>query len=410
MAVAPDVWQRAQHSRAPMVGRQREQRRLLDAFHHGVADRSCQLLTVLGAAGVGKSRLVAEVLKTHRRRGDRRGWPLPALRRRADRGPLVEALGAGGLLEQAAADDDAATARAAELLKPAGDPVAPEEPPGRCARSSRPRPRRPRSWSSMTSSGTSRPSSISSSTWPPGPATRRCSAHHGPPRAARRALRVGQRQAQRDDRAAPASARDRRPRPPAQAHRAGLLDDHMLRDPRRAEGNPLFVDEIVAMLIDDDILGAGRGDGPAWTAGRARRSADDPGTDRRPLDRLAEGDRAVIEAASIEARSCPRTCRGTGRSRSQPSRSMSTYGRSCARTSIRPVGATEDSFRFRHQLIRDGAYDGMPKQLRADLHERFADRLSGGHPPSRSPTSCSATISSARSAQARARRDARLPP
>ena len=42
---------------------------------------------------------------------------------------------------------------------------------------------------------------------------------------------------------------------------------------------------------------------------------------------------------------------------------------------IRPVGASEDTFRFRHQLIRDGAYEGMPKELRADLHERFADRL-----------------------------------
>jgi tetratricopeptide (TPR) repeat protein len=33
---------------------------------------------------------------------------------------------------------------------------------------------------------------------------------------------------------------------------------------------------------------------------------------------------------------------------------------------------TEDAFRFRHLLIRDAAYDGMPKELRAELHERFA--------------------------------------
>ena len=45
---------------------------------------------------------------------------------------------------------------------------------------------------------------------------------------------------------------------------------------------------------------------------------------------------------------------------------------------IRPVGASEDTFRFRHQLIRDGAYEGIPKELRADLHERFADRLNAG--------------------------------
>src|SRR6185503_11456723 len=32
----------------------------------------------------------------------------------------------------------------------------------------------------------------------------------------------------------------------------------------------------------------------------------------------------------------------------------------------------EDSFRFRHILIRDAAYDSLPKRERADLHARFA--------------------------------------
>ena len=37
----------------------------------------------------------------------------------------------------------------------------------------------------------------------------------------------------------------------------------------------------------------------------------------------------------------------------------------------------EDAFRFRHLLIRDAAYEAMPKEQRADLHERFADWLEG---------------------------------
>ena len=45
---------------SPMVGRERERRRLHDAFDQAVGDRSCQLFTVLGPAGVGKSRLVHE--------------------------------------------------------------------------------------------------------------------------------------------------------------------------------------------------------------------------------------------------------------------------------------------------------------------------------------------------------------
>jgi ATP/maltotriose-dependent transcriptional regulator MalT len=37
----------------------------------------------------------------------------------------------------------------------------------------------------------------------------------------------------------------------------------------------------------------------------------------------------------------------------------------------------DDAFRFRHLLIRDAAYDALPKQARADLHERFAGWLEG---------------------------------
>ena len=38
------------------------------------------------------------------------------------------------------------------------------------------------------------------------------------------------------------------------------------------------------------------------------------------------------------------------------------------------------AYRFRHQLIRDAAYDALPKAVRADLHQRFADWLEAhGH-------------------------------
>jgi class 3 adenylate cyclase len=46
----------------PMVGRDTELRRLSDAYDQAARDRSCQLFTVLGPAGVGKSRLAAEFL------------------------------------------------------------------------------------------------------------------------------------------------------------------------------------------------------------------------------------------------------------------------------------------------------------------------------------------------------------
>jgi tetratricopeptide (TPR) repeat protein len=45
---------------------------------------------------------------------------------------------------------------------------------------------------------------------------------------------------------------------------------------------------------------------------------------------------------------------------------------------IRPDKAQlpgEEAFRFRHLLIRDAAYDALPKATRAELHERYADWL-----------------------------------
>ena len=41
----------------------------------------------------------------------------------------------------------------------------------------------------------------------------------------------------------------------------------------------------------------------------------------------------------------------------------------------RGVEAAADLYRFRHILIRDAAYEAIPKQLRSDLHERFAGWL-----------------------------------
>ena len=47
---------------SPMVGRERELARLSQTFEAAIADRSCQLFTILGTPGVGKSRLVEEFL------------------------------------------------------------------------------------------------------------------------------------------------------------------------------------------------------------------------------------------------------------------------------------------------------------------------------------------------------------
>lgn len=48
---------------SPLVGRERERMLLEQAFERAISDRACHLFTVLGPAGVGKSRLVEEFLR-----------------------------------------------------------------------------------------------------------------------------------------------------------------------------------------------------------------------------------------------------------------------------------------------------------------------------------------------------------
>ena len=66
---------------SPLVGREEELGRLQRAFDEAVAERACRMVTVLGDAGLGKSRLVTELVA---RVGDRARvlcGPVPALRR-----------------------------------------------------------------------------------------------------------------------------------------------------------------------------------------------------------------------------------------------------------------------------------------------------------------------------------------
>jgi hypothetical protein len=147
----------------------------------------------------------------------------------------------------------------------------------------------------------------------------------------------------------------------------------------KASGNPLFVEELVGMLIEEDLL---RRENGGWVAMQDFSSMPIPPTIQAllstRLDRLSPDLRAVIERASVMGQVfyreavrelCPDALRaGLGSALEDLQR----------RGFIHPdaeVMAGSDSFHFRHILIRDTAYEGILKRTRADLHERFADWL-----------------------------------
>jgi class 3 adenylate cyclase/tetratricopeptide (TPR) repeat protein len=174
---------------------------------------------------------------------------------------------------------------------------------------------------------------------------------------------------------------------PLPSDEASLLVDNLLgradiphaareRILEAAEGNPLFVEEMLAMLIDDGLL---RFEDGAWRSVEDLANVTVPPTIHlllaARLDRLDAEERAVIERGAVEGKVfhtgavttlSPDSVRPNVRSR------LLALARKELIRPDRAEFAGEDAFRFRHLLIRDAAYQAMPKEQRADLHERFA--------------------------------------
>jgi class 3 adenylate cyclase/tetratricopeptide (TPR) repeat protein len=148
---------------------------------------------------------------------------------------------------------------------------------------------------------------------------------------------------------------------------------------RTAEGNPLFVEEMMAMLVDDGLIVR---EGDRWIATGDLSSVTVPPSihallDSR-LDRLTPEEREVLEAAAVIGKEffvgAVRELVPEDRRARVPSDLMALVRKEL----IRPERTTlpgEDAFRFRHLLVRDSAYEAIPKAQRAELHERFADWL-----------------------------------
>ena len=129
-----------------------------------------------------------------------------------------------------------------------------------------------------------------------------------------------------------------------------------------AEGNPLFVEQMLAMIATDR-----RTDGqllvpPTIQALLAAR-----------LDNLGGEERSVIERASIVGKIFELS--DVLALAPEDTAAAASVMALVHKELIQPDPSGEEAFRFRHILIRDAAYRGIAKELRAQLHERFAEWL-----------------------------------
>jgi tetratricopeptide (TPR) repeat protein len=146
-----------------------------------------------------------------------------------------------------------------------------------------------------------------------------------------------------------------------------------------AEGNPLFLEEVLRMLVDEGHLREWKG---MWQASRELHAVRLPPTIQAlltaRLDTLEPDERVVIERAAIVgpvflwsavAELAPPDVRPL----------LATHLQALVRRDFvchaESTVAREDAFAFSHGLVRDAAYAGLPKEVRAELHEQHSDWL-----------------------------------
>jgi DNA-binding SARP family transcriptional activator/tetratricopeptide (TPR) repeat protein len=141
-----------------------------------------------------------------------------------------------------------------------------------------------------------------------------------------------------------------------------LESDQRSRIVETAEGNPLFLEQLLALALEGGLVERALPETiQALLAAR--------------LDRLGPGERAVLERGAVVGKEfTAEDVVALLDPDAAPTADMHLQALA-SRGFVRPRG--DGAFGFRHVLVQDAAYRSAPKRLRAELHERYADRLDG---------------------------------
>jgi DNA-binding SARP family transcriptional activator len=374
---------------APLVGRARPLAALHEALDAATVERTCQFVTVLGVAGVGKSRLVEELV-----RGLDGATVL--LGRCLSYGeavtfwPLLEAVRGATAIDELAGEGEAAEtdslvlsgedgvavgARAAELLRLIDDD-APVEDTARAARLL------------FEALAARRPVVLvlDDLHWAEPPLLELLERVASELRGAPTLIVCSARPELLEERpgwgAGSPNSRSLLLEPLSDEESAELVDNLLgsAEVPpivtsyvvETAEGNPFFVEELLGSLVDQDVLRRQHG---TWTTVELPSLAVPASIQAllaARLDRLPPAERLVVDLASVEGRRFHRDLVADLLPEELRGSLDALLAALVRRELIRPRSGRGHSFVFRHQLLQDAAYRSIPKQARADLHERFA--------------------------------------
>ena len=155
---------------------------------------------------------------------------------------------------------------------------------------------------------------------------------------------------------------------------AGLAASVRRRIVAAAEGNPLYVEQITSMLVE---TGALRQLGATWVATTSSDELEIPPTVQAlvaaRLDGLRFEERRVIDPASVIGLGFPLDAVVHLVPEDAAAEVPACLQSLTAKRFVRPSLTDEDFYQFGHSVIKDGAYGSLLKRTRAELHERFVD-------------------------------------